>query len=62
MLDKKYLNWGSSIGGVGSCGCYLKFSEVINSKKYYYKLSNYNAVSGFFGHESINEVICSRLF
>lgn len=60
IVDLTHLRWGNTKGGSDSYGCYLKASEVVNGKKLYYKLSSYNSNVGFFGDESVYEVITSR--
>lgn len=61
IVDLTHLKWGTTKAGGGSYGCYMKSSEIINGKKIYYKLSNYNSSMGFIGDESAYEVIASRL-
>lgn len=61
MEDLTNINWQSTSGFTGTQGCYYKSKISINNKLFYYKLSSFNEYDGFFGHESINEVIVSRL-
>lgn len=60
LIDLTGLNWGTTHNGGTSYGCYYKVSQLENGKKYYYKCSNFYAGQGYFGDESLNEVICSR--
>jgi len=58
----EHLNWNDrSRFSSGTAGCFLKTYEHDGSKRIYYKLSNYDSYRGIFGHESVNEVIASRL-
>lgn len=59
--DYTYLQWSKTRSSSGTAGSFLKATEVKNNKKIYYKLSNYDSVRGIVGHESINEMIVSRL-
>lgn len=59
-IDLSNLNWSTTHNGGISYGCYYKTTATENGKKYYYKCSNHYAGQGYFGDESINEVICSR--
>lgn len=62
LKDMTHINWTKSSGsGVGSNGCYYKTKVKENGVTYYYKLSAYDSARGFYGHESFNEVIISRL-
>lgn len=60
-IDLTHLKWGNTRNNGASYGCYMKASEIINGTKWYYKLSNYNSAIGFYGDESVYEVISSRL-
>lgn len=60
IVDLTNLNWVTSHNGGVSYGCYYKASTIENGEKIYYKCSNFNSNSGFFGDESVYEVICSR--
>jgi hypothetical protein len=59
--DLRHLTWKQAAGSVASDGVYLKAEEVKNGVRYYYKLSNYDVYRGFFGHETVNELIAYRL-
>jgi len=58
MRDYRHLVWSFSSSSSG--GQYLKSETVISGKKYYYKLSDFR-YGTFFSHESVLEVIASRL-
>ena len=58
MKDYRHLVWSFSSSSSG--GQYLKSEAVISGKKYYYKLSDFR-YGTFFSHESVLEVIASRL-
>ena len=57
----QYLNWDKIRNSSGTAGSFLKSYEQIGKKKIYYKLSDYNSVSGIIGHENVNEIIVDRL-
>lgn len=61
LVDLAHLNWTTTHNGGVSYGCYYKATEIKNGKKYYYKCSNFYSNNKYFGDESANEVICSRL-
>ncbi len=61
LKDYKYLFFSVSRHSSGTDGTFLKAVDEKNNKRYYYKLSNYNSADGFFGHESVNEIIVDRL-
>jgi len=60
-LDLTNLQWqeGSFTSGTG--GTFLKARAKHSRGLWYYKLSNYDAYRGIFGHECVNEIIASRL-
>ena len=39
----------------------MKSESVIDRRKKYYKLSNFDSANGVLGHESVNEIIVDRL-
>ena len=59
--DLTFLNWTRTRGSSGTAGSFLKAYSDINGVRTYYKLSNYDAVNGVTGHESVNEIIVDRL-
>ena len=59
--DKSYLEWAVSRQSSGTAGSFLKAYEEVNGKKLYYKASNYDASRGFYGHESLNEIVACNL-
>lgn len=61
VIDLTYLNWNLSRQSSGAAGSYLKSYEVVNGTKFYYKMSNFDSVSGIIGHESINEIIVQNI-
>lgn len=61
LQDYKYLSFSINRHSSGTDGTFLKAVDEKMDKRYYYKLSNYNSADGFFGHESVNEIIVDRL-
>ena len=59
--DLTYLSWTNIRQSSGTAGSFLKSQELTAEGKIYYKLSNYDAVNGITGHESVNEIIADRL-
>jgi len=59
--DMRYLDWAARKMSPGTPGCFLKAYEEASGRRMYYKLSNYDSYRGVFGHESVNELIVSRL-
>ena len=59
--DLTYLNWSHIRSSSGTAGTFLKSSSIIDGKKKYYKLSNFDSQKGVIGHECINEIIVDRL-
>lgn len=59
--DLTYLSWTKIRNSSGTAGSFLKAQSDLSGKKKYYKLSNYDAINGIIGHESVNELIVSRL-
>lgn len=59
--DLTYLDWTKTRESSGTAGSFLKAYSDLNGIKTYYKLSNYDAVNGIVGHESVNEIIVDRL-
>lgn len=59
--DMRYLDWAARKISPGTPGCFLKAYEEAAGKRIYYKLSNYDSYRGIFGHESVNELIVSRV-
>ena len=55
------VSWSKIANSGASDGVLLKAIERINDTDYYLKLSNYDSYRGFFGHESVNELIACRL-
>ena len=59
--DLTYLQWSHIRSSSGTAGTFLKSESTLNGVKKYYKLSNFDPVKGFIGHECINEIIVDRL-
>lgn len=59
--DMTYLLWSKIRHSSGTAGSFLKAYSELEGKKIYYKLSNYDSVNGFIGHECVNELIVDRL-
>lgn len=59
--DLTYLKWSHARSSSGTAGTFLKSESVIEGKKIYYKLSNFDVVHGVIGHECVNEIIVDRL-
>lgn len=59
--DLTYLKWSHIRSSSGTAGTFLKSESIIDGKKKYYKLSNFDPVNGVIGHESVNEIIVDRL-
>lgn len=59
--DLTYLKWSHIRSSSGTAGTFLKSESVIDGRKKYYKLSNFDPVNGVIGHESVNEIIVDRL-
>ena len=61
LQDLRYLKWSHARTSSGTAGTFLKSESVLDGKKVYYKLSNFDASNGIVGHECINEIIVDRL-
>jgi hypothetical protein len=61
LQDMRNLDWAVRKMSPGTPGCFLKAYENVDGQRVYYKLSNYDSYRGIFGHESVNELIASRL-
>ena len=59
--DLTYLKWSHIRSSSGTAGTFLKSESVIDGKKIYYKLSDFDSVNGVIGHECVNEIIVARL-
>lgn len=59
--DLTHLNWKVGKNSSGTPGTFLKSEDIVDGVHYYYKLSDYDRFHGIVGHESINELIVSRL-
>ena len=61
LMDLGYLKWSHVRSSSGTAGTFLKSESVIDGRKRYYKLSNFDPVHGVVGHECVNEIIVDRL-
>lgn len=61
LVDRTDLVWSKTRRSSGTAGSFLKAEEIVDGKKIYYKLSNYEMGKGVIGHECINEIIADRL-
>ena len=61
VWDLRDVSWSMAINSGATDGVYLKTIKRIDDTEYYMKLSNYDSYRGIFGHESVNELIASRL-
>lgn len=61
IQDLRHLDWNDISRSSATPGCFLKTYSGDGQRRIYYKLSNYDSYRGIFGHESINELIVSRL-
>ena len=59
--DLTYLRWSHVRSSSGTAGTFLKSESMLEGKKRYYKLSNYDPQLGVIGHECINEYVVDRL-
>ncbi len=59
--DLTYLKWSHIRSSSGTAGTFLKSESVIEGRKKYYKLSNFDPEKGVVGHECVNEIIVDRL-
>lgn len=61
IMDLTHLKWTLSRNSSGTAGSFLKSYEQSGGIKYYYKLSNFDTVRGFYGHECLNEIIAQNI-
>ena len=61
IQDLTYLKWSLARSSSGTAGTFLKSQSVLDNKKTYYKLSNFDYQQGIIGHECVNEIIVDRL-
>ena len=59
--DLRYLKWSHGRNSSGTAGSFLKSQGLVDGKKIYYKLSNFDSEKGIIGHECANEIIVDRL-
>lgn len=58
--DLTALSWDERATSSGTAGTYLKSRKGTDAKTVYYKLSRFNGIA-IDGHESVNEIVASRL-
>lgn len=61
LQDYTHLAWDEKSVTSGTGGTFLKSRTKSSRGNIYYKLSCYDRHQGIYGHESINELIASRL-
>lgn len=61
LQDLTSLSWDERAVTSGTGGTLLKARSETSRGPVYYKLSSYDSFRGIFGHESVNELIASRL-
>lgn len=61
LQDLTYLNWDERAVTSETNGTFLKARSQTSRGDVYYKLSCYDQFRGIYGHESVNELIASRL-
>lgn len=59
--DLTDLSWDEKAVTSGTGGTFLKSRSTSSRRTVYYKLSCYDSYRGIYGHESVNELIASRL-
>ena len=59
--DLTWLEWSDIRYAGRTGGTFVKSAEIIDGRKIYYKLSNYDPLKGIVGHECVNEIIVDRL-
>lgn len=61
LQDLTHLTWDERTVTSGTGGTFLKARRMSSRGNVYYKLSCYDRYQGIYGHESVNELIASRL-
>lgn len=61
IKDLTHLAWDEKTVTSGTGGTFLKSKTTTSRRTVYYKLSCYDAYRGIYGHESVNELIASRI-
>jgi hypothetical protein len=59
--DLTYLKWSHIRSSSGTAGTFLKSESILDGRKIYYKLSNFDPLNGVIGHECVNEIIVDRM-
>lgn len=61
LQDYRDLSWNEKTVTSGTGGTFLKARRKTSRGDIYYKLSCYDRYEGIYGHESVNELIASRI-
>lgn len=61
LQDMTHLAWDEKTVTSGTGGTFLKSRKKTSRGNIYYKLSCYDRYRGIYGHESVNELLASRL-
>ena len=61
LQDYTHLSWDEKAVTSGTGGTFLKARSKSSRGNVYYKLSCYDRYRGIYGHESVNELVASRL-
>lgn len=61
LQDLTHLFWNEKTVTSGTGGTFLKSKIETSRSPIYYKLSRYDRSKGIYGHESVNELVASRL-
>lgn len=61
LQDLTHLSWNEKTVTSGTGGTFLKSKIETSRSPIYYKLSRYDRSKGIYGHESVNELVASRL-
>lgn len=61
VQDYRHLRWDERTVTSGTSGTFLKARTTTSRGITYYKLSCYDRYRGIYGHESVNELLASRL-
>lgn len=59
--DLTWLEWSDIRYAGRTGGTFVKSEAIVDGRKIYYKLSNYNPLNGIVGYECVNEIIVDRL-
>jgi len=59
--DLREAIWSVAAGSIASDGVHMKTERIVDGANCYLKLSRYDSYRGIYGHESVNELVASRL-